>query len=149
MTQQKIYKEVSSYLKKGTKFLDVRHIVTLAWMIAAVIGSKSVNQAEWGSYVQSRAQKEDSNQKRWRRFLNNGRVKVEKIYVPLILQAISELKEERLYLALDTTVLWNKYCFVYLSVVVGGRGLPLLWMGLEHASASVAWEKYSPLGIRI
>ena len=118
MTQQKIYKEVSSYLKKGTKFLDVRHIVTLAWMIAAVIGSKSVNQAEWGSYVQSRAQKEDSNQKRWRRFLNNGRVKVEKIYVPLILQAISELKEERLYLALDTTVLWNKYCFVYLSVVV-------------------------------
>ena len=145
MTQQKIYKEVSSYLKKGTKFLDVRHIVTLAWMIAAVIGSKSVNQAEWGSYVQSRAQKEDSNQKRWRRFLNNGRVKVEKIYVPLILQAISELKEERLYLALDTTVLWNKYCFVYLSVVVGGRGLPLLWMGLEHASASVAWEKYSPL----
>lgn len=74
MTQQKIYKEVSSYLKKGTKFLDVRHIVTLAWMIAAVIGSKSVNQAEWGSYVQSRAQKEDSNQKRWRRFLNNGRV---------------------------------------------------------------------------
>ena len=75
MTQQKIYKEVSSYLKKGTKFLDVRHIVTLAWMIAAVIGSKSVNQAEWGSYVQSRAQKEDSNQKRWRRFLNNGRVK--------------------------------------------------------------------------
>lgn len=30
-------------------------------------------------------------------------------------------------------------------VVVGGRGLPLLWMGLEHASASVAWEKYSPL----
>ncbi len=145
MTQKKIYKEVQEYLKQGSKFVDQRHMVTLAWMVAALLGSQTINQAEWGSYVQSRAKKEDSNQKRWRRFFKNERIKVEDIYVPLILKAISGLVEKRLYVALDTTLLWNQYCFVYLSIIVGGRGLPLLWLGLEHSSASVAWEKYAPL----
>ncbi|WP_192816073.1 hypothetical protein [Pleurocapsa sp. PCC 7319] len=34
---------------------------------------------------------------------------------------------------------------VYLSVVCAGRAIPLMWMGLEHKSASVAFEKYQPL----
>ena len=145
MTQKKIYSQVYSYLSAGSKFVDIRHIVTLAWMVAALLGSQKVNQGEWGSYVQSRAIQEDSNQKRWRRFLGNHRVKIKEIYVPLVLKAISQWKQGRLYLALDSTQLWNKYCFVYLSVIGGGRALPLLWLGLEHKSASVAWEKYAPL----
>lgn len=145
MTQKKIYTEVYQYLKEGSKFVDLRHLVTLAWMVAALLGSQKVNQSEWGSYVQSRAKKEDSNQKRWRRFLKNNRIKIEKIYLPLVLKAISGREQERLYVALDTTLLWNQFCFVYLSLVIGGRGIPLLWLGLEHPSASVAWEKYAPL----
>ncbi len=49
MTQKKIYKEVQEYLKQGSKFVDQRHMVTLAWMVAALLGSQTINQAEWGS----------------------------------------------------------------------------------------------------
>jgi hypothetical protein len=50
------------------------------------------------------------------------------IYIALILGAIQTCKEKkaRLYLALDTTMLWNEYCFVYLAVVCGGRAVPLM-----------------------
>jgi hypothetical protein len=40
------------------------------------------------------------------------------------------------HLALDTTVLWNRFCVVVLSVVVHGRAIPLLWQTPEHPSAS-------------
>jgi hypothetical protein len=43
-----------------------------------------------------------------------------------------------LYLALDTTMLWNRFCVVVLSVVIYNRAIPLLWQTLEHPSASVS-----------
>jgi hypothetical protein len=43
-----------------------------------------------------------------------------------------------LHLALDTTMLWNRFCFVVLSVVIHNRAIPLLWQTLEHPSASVS-----------
>ncbi|WP_284525995.1 transposase [Microcystis panniformis] len=66
---------------------------------------------------------------------------------PLNIESHRDLEGEgeRLYLAIDTTLLWNQYCFVYLAVVCGGRAVPLMWMGLEHGSASLAFEKYEPL----
>jgi NhaP-type Na+/H+ or K+/H+ antiporter len=43
-----------------------------------------------------------------------------------------------MHLALDTTVLWNRFCVVVLSLVCHGRAIPLLWKTLEHPSASVS-----------
>lgn len=127
--------------------MDKRHLTVLSWMVTALLSSQSLNQARWEPFVQSRAEQANSYQRRWNRFCQNGRVAVEKIYIPLILKAIETWKEkgERLYLAIDTTLLWNQYCFVYLAVVCGGRAVPLMWMGLEHGSASLAFEKYEPL----
>ena len=59
--------------------------------------------------------------------------------------ALSGWQQHRLYLALDTTVLWNRYCMIHLSVVCCGRAVPLLWRVLEHGSATVAVEEYRPL----
>jgi len=114
-------------------------------MVSALLGSQTVNLAQWGVFVQSKAKQEDSHQRRWRRFLQNQRVKAEEIYVPLVLKAISGWKDKRIYLALDTTVLWNKYCVISLAIITGGRAVPFLWLSLEHKSASVAWDKYEPL----
>jgi hypothetical protein len=67
------------------------------------------------------------------------------IYLPLVLAALSGWKQQRLYLALDTTVLWDRCCMIHLSVVCCGRAVPLLWRVLEHGSATVAFEEYKPL----
>ncbi len=46
--------------------------------------------------------------------------------------AISDWNEQRLYLALDTTVLWNRYCMIHLSVICGGRAIPLIWKVIDY-----------------
>lgn len=57
----------------------------------------------------------------------------------LFLMTLRHWQEHRLYLALDTTVLWNRYCMIHLSGVCCGRAVPLLWRVLEHDSATVAF----------
>ncbi len=85
-----------------------------------------------------RATKAQSVERLGERFLVNGRIRVTALYVPLVLAALSGWKGHRLYLALDTTVLWDRYCMIHLSVVCCGRAVPLLWRVLEHGSATVA-----------
>lgn len=55
---------------------------------------------------------------------------------------ISKWNKQRLYLALDTTVLWNRYCMIHLSVICGGRAIPLMWKVMEHKSSTVAFKEY-------
>ena len=47
---------------------------------------------------------------------------------------------KRLYVALDTSMLWNTYCIVRLSVIYRGRAIPLVWCVLAHGSATVAYD---------
>ena len=68
-----------------------------------------------------------------------------KLYGPLIQQALSEWGEQTLYLALDTSMLWGKYCIIRISVVYRGRAVPLVWKVLEHASSAVAFDAYKDL----
>ena len=64
------------------------------------------------------------------------------MYVPLVMAAISNWQGQRLYLALDTTVLWNRFCIIHLSVVCCGRAVPFLWKVKEHKSSTVAFREY-------
>jgi hypothetical protein len=86
-------------------------------------------------------------QRRCRRWLSNARINVDALYGPLVLWAIQHWQQpgQALHLALDTTVLWNRFCVVVLSVVCHGRAIPLLWQTLEHPSASVSAEVVIPL----
>jgi hypothetical protein len=79
-------------------------------------------------------------QRRCQRWLSNSRIDPERLYSPLILWAIQGWQKpgQALHLALDTTMLWNRFCVVVLSVVAHGRAIPLLWQTLEHPSASVS-----------
>jgi hypothetical protein len=144
-SQTRMYDQVYQFLSRGTEFVDKRHHQVLSWMVTALLGSLSLNQNEWEPYVESRAKQAQSYQRRWHRFLSNSRVVIENIYGSLVRAAIYSWQNQRIYVALDTTVLWNQYCMVHFSVVCGGRALPLMWISLEHPSASVAFETYKPL----
>ena len=78
--------------------------------------SQSLHLTEWEPFVISRATKAESYQKRWTRFLQNSRIDEEKLYLPLVMAAISHWSKPRIYLALDTTVLWNRYCMIHISL---------------------------------
>ena len=90
--------------------------------------------------MHSRAVYAQSTVRRLTRWLENTRIDVHALYGPLIQQAIAEWGDQRVYLALDTSMLWNTYCLVRLSLVYRGRAIPMVWTVLEHPSSSVAYD---------
>jgi hypothetical protein len=99
-----LYDQLFSLLSQHSKYRDLRHLKALAWMINALLCSGKISFSEWESYVISRATKAQSIERRWQRFVSNNRIKVRSLYVPLVMAAINDWKQQRLYLALDTTI---------------------------------------------
>jgi Transposase DDE domain len=83
--------------------------------------------------------------RRFARWLDNSRIDVQALYGPLGQHALAEWEHHVLYLALDTSMLWNTYCVVRISLVYRGRAVPLVWTVLEHLSSSVAYDVYKGL----
>jgi hypothetical protein len=139
------HRQLFEQLRQHSRVRDLRHLKALAWMVSALLCSGELNLAAWEPYVSTRATKAQSVERRWQRFMDNQRIAVIAIYMPLVLAALSGWRQQRLYLALDTTVLWNRFCMIHLSVVCCGRAVPLLWRVLDHGSATVAFEEYKPV----
>jgi len=83
--------------------------------------------------------------RRFSRWLDNTRINPEPLYGPLIEQALVGWVGKRVYVALDTSMLWNTYCLIRLSVIYRGRAVPLVWQVIEHGSAAVSFETYKDL----
>lgn len=141
----RLYDTLVMILSQHRNWLDLRHLQTLAWMMVGLIQSRTISLPEWAPFVHSRARFAQSTVRRFRRWLDNKRIQVHKLYGPLIQQALSEWGENVLYLALDTSMLWGKYCIIRLSVVYRGRAIPLVWTVLQHPSSTVAFEVYKNL----
>jgi Transposase DDE domain len=144
-TTSPLHSQIFQLLRQYSHAVDRRHLNALAWMCTALILSESLTLSKWEPYVQSKAKQAQSYERRWQRFLENTAISVEKLYLPLVLVALSNWHGSRLYLALDTTVLWDRYCMIHLSVCCCGRAVPLLWKVLEHESATVAFSQYEVL----
>jgi hypothetical protein len=140
-----LYLQLLGFFSQYSRARDWRHLKTLGWMVSALIGSGKLSLPAWEPHVTSKATQAQSFERRWRRFLTNKKINVEDIYLPLVMAGLSKWKNQRLSLAIDTTVLWNKYCMIHLSVVCCGRAVPLLWDVLEHESATVAFTEYERL----
>lgn len=91
----------------------------------------------FGVYVKSRAQIAQSHQRRFRRWFSNRRIDVLSAHHTLMSQALSEWGKQRLYLSLDTTVVWNCFCIVWVGVVYRGRTIPVAWTVVFQASSTV------------
>jgi hypothetical protein len=132
-------------LSQHRNWLDRRHLKTLAWMIVGLLQSQVISLTAWPPYVQSRAVYAQSLVRRFDRWLHNPRIDVHGLYRPLMQQALAEWGTNVLYLALDTTLLWDAYCIVRLSLIYRGRAIPMVWKVLQHPCSSVAYEAYADL----
>ena len=140
-----LYDTLLRVLGQHSKWLDRRHRKTLAWMMVGLIGSKTVSLGAWAPFVVSRAQYAQSLVRRFSRWLDNNRIKPASLYGPLIEQALVSWLGKRVYVALDTSMLWNTSCLIRLSVISRGRAVPLGWRVIEHGSAMVSFETYQAL----
>jgi predicted RNA binding protein YcfA (HicA-like mRNA interferase family) len=141
----RLYDTLVDVLHQHQKWLDLRHLQTLAWMMAGLIQCGKISLTAWAPYVHSRAVFAQSTVRRFARWLENDRIDVHALYGPLIQQALAEWGTRVLYLALDTSMLWDAYCLVRISLVYRGRAVPIVWTVLEHPSSSVAYEVYKGL----
>jgi len=140
-----LYDTLLRVLGQHANWLDLRHRKTLAWMMVGLICSKTVSLGAWTPFVVSQAQYAQSLVRRFSRWLDNNRITVEPLYGPLIAKAVVGWVGKRMYVALDTSMLWNTYCLIRLSVIYRGRAVPLVWRVIEHGSAAVSFETYQDL----
>lgn len=108
----------------------------------ALISSGEVNLTKWSPYLPCRGLFAQSKQRRVSRWLKNARINVHRLYKPLIKAALANWQGDCLYVSLDTSLFWDKYCLIRLAVVYRGRTLPVIWRVMKHSSASVAFEDY-------
>lgn len=132
-------------LLAGCPWSDVRHLHTFVWMLVGLLHAQTVNLDAWVPYVVSRAEQAASTVCRFRRWLRHPALHVQTLYAPLLQQALRDWGLTRLYVALDTSMLWGQFCVIRLALIYRGRAIPLVWMVLAHPSCSVAYAVYAPL----
>ena len=140
-----LYDTLITILGQYTSWRDKRHFYTMAWMVLGVICSKTISLTAWAPYVKGRARYAQSTVRRFRRWLDNERIQVHQLYGVIIQEAISQWDEKILYLALDSSMLWNEYCLIRLSIIYRGRAVPLIWQVIKHPSSSVGFATYRQL----
>jgi len=140
-----LYGTLVQVLRQHRHWLDLHHLKTLAWMMVGLIHTGSISLCAWAPYVVSRAGYSQRTVRRLRRWLDNDRIEVHALYGPLMHQALLGWVDKTLSVALDTSMLWNTFCLVRLSVIYRGRAVPLVWCVIEQPSAAVAYEEYQGL----
>lgn len=140
-----LYDGLESWLSQCYGWRDQRHLQVLICMVRALLYSGSVNLTKWSTYLPNRGQVAQSQQRRVSRWLKNPNIVVSTLYGPLVKRGLCDWQQSVMYLALDSSMLWNEYCLIRLVVVHRGRGLTLAWRVMKHASSSVTYADYSSL----
>ena len=91
-----LYPQLLSFFRQCSQHRDLRHLKALAWMVIALLCSGKLSLSAWEPYVPCRAQIAQSVERRWQRFLQNHRISVTGIYVPLVLAALRQWSGQRL-----------------------------------------------------
>ena len=140
-----IYNELLQLLGQSKTWADIRHLHTLIWMVIGLICSGCISLTKWTIYVDSRAKFAQSHQRRFSRWLHNPRINVQRLYSPIIQAALSKWGSQEIVLIEDTSMLWNRYCLIRVSVRYRGRAVPVAWRVIEHKSSSVSFDVYEQL----
>jgi hypothetical protein len=142
MRTSRLYHQLQTLLGQSVPWADQRHLQTLIWMVIGLVCSECINLTKWRVYICSRAVFAQSHQRRFSRWLHNPRINVQKLYSALIAQAIQAWGEPSITLIEDTSMLWDEYCLIRLSVQYRGRAVPIVWRVIRHGSSSVRFEVY-------
>jgi hypothetical protein len=116
---------------------DVRasQLDTLALVLVGITQSVS---AQLGKIA--RAMPVDTTQvikeQRLRRFLDNDRITQAEHYQPLVKQALTGLKGQRVHLLIDRVLLQNRHNILVVSIGFRRRSIPLVWTALPHRGKS-------------
>jgi hypothetical protein len=137
-----LYRQLMNQLSQWVLPKDIRHLQGVSEAVGAILQSQSACPAHWLPYLSHRDCSARAHLERIHYLLENPHISVERFYSPLLQKVLTAFADTSLTLAFDTSLLWNQYCLVEVSLIWGGRSLTLAQTVLEHPSASVAFEDY-------
>ncbi len=125
MRTSRRYHQLHNLLSQPIEWADQRHLQTLIWMVIGLVCSECISLTKWRVYVRTRAIFAQSHQRRFSRWLHNPRINVQRLYSPLIASALVDWETSEITLIEDTSMLWDEYCLIRLSIQYRGRAIPL------------------------
>jgi hypothetical protein len=141
----RLYRTISEMIQDSrVRFHDMRCLVTFAWAIVGLLMEKSVHVSKW-SVVRVGEAQAASKQRQIVRWLKNARIVPSAIYRRLAQTVFRDWDGQKIYLALDSSNLWDEFVIVRVALIYRGRALPLSWVVLKQQSTMVAFEKYKPI----
>ncbi|MDV2998272.1 MAG: IS4 family transposase ISAcma44 [Chroococcidiopsis sp. SAG 2025] len=114
-------------------------------MVIGIVCSECISLPKWRVYVQTRAVLAQSHQRRFSRWLHNLRINVQRLYSPMIQNALVKWNASAITAILDTSQLWGEYCLIRLSLQYRGRAVPIVWRVIRHKSSSVSFSTYQAM----
>ncbi len=130
--------------RAGVTFPDLRLFITFGWAIVGLIMSGKPHFSHWQLYRSDEA-KAASKERQFSRWLHNERLDPLKIYRHLVESMLREWHDQALYLALDTSQLWKRFVIIRVSLIYGGRAIPMGWVVRASGSATVPLAAYQRL----
>lgn len=147
-----LYRELNDQLSQWIQPRDQRHLEGVSEAVAAILQSESACLNHWLPYLSHRGCTARSHHARLNYLLINPQVDAETFYAPLLKQLLQAFAGTELLLTLDTSVLWDQFCWVGVCFVWGGRSFTLAQTVLELRTRQCQCCFYclsSPLGTGI
>ncbi len=127
MFTPQLYGQLQTQLSQWITPKDKRHLTVFCKNVAAILQSESGCLSHWLKYLSHRSCKARSQMERLNYFVHNPDVSAETFYIPLLKQFLQAWTGMAMTLTLDTSMLWDEYCFRSLF----GLGRPLFRIGSE------------------
>lgn len=145
MTAPQLHRQLYEQLRQWIVPEDRRHLQGYAEILGAILLSQSGCLSHWLPYLGHRDCQARSHLERLSYFIHNRAITAETFYAPIIRHLLQAWSGEAMTLVIDTSMLWDEYCLIEVTLAWGGRSIVLAQTVLKHGSASVAFEDYRPV----
>jgi Transposase DDE domain len=145
MTPPPLYRQLSEQLRQWITPKDRRHLTGFSEVLGAILMSESACMSRWLPYLSHRDCEGRSHLERVRYFLSNPNITEERFYVPLLKHLLQNWVDGDMSLVLDTSMQWDEFCLIQITLAWGGRSIPIAHTVLRHGSATVGFEQYRPV----
>lgn len=137
----KVYSKVLATLKKMMPSASQCHVIVLAMMVAGIVTGKQAQLSKISLQIPGSA-KPQSLEKRLRRFVKNGNVNAQVLFLPFAEAIVRHLGSERLILTMDGSQVGRKCMVLMVAVVYRKRALPLTWLVYKGKKGHTTAERH-------
>jgi hypothetical protein len=137
-----IYRTISGLLLSArVRFHDIRCQATFLWAVTGLIMEQGIHLGQWSKYRPGLT-KQASRERRFSRWMHNLKINVFDLYATLFQYALRDLVGTDIYLALDTSQLFDCFILIRVALIYRGRAIPVCWSVIAGESSTIEYAKY-------